>query len=214
MPNLTKIIKMDISFCGTISFDINKFTSLTNLNINSNTFIKNITNLTTLTTLNAGGYSGIRQNSLDVLINLKKLNIDYKNDITSISHLTNLTFLNANGNFCSIKQNSLDSLTNLTFLSIDYNSYIKPINNLTNLNNLSLHSNVLINDTRNLTKLIVLKVSGYSIIDQNNIRLLTDLNIAGPRCKIDQADIMNLYSLRAIKTIYNDKIISIIHLQI
>lgn len=188
ISNLTKLVKLTVNVVT--FFPLNKLTGLTDLNLFENQNISDIGPLTNLKYLTMP-FLPMKMISISHLTNLISLNTNYTKKFPSINNLTNLTILCARET--EINQNSIEPLTNLTKLDISGCKNITCITHLINLTKLD------ISDCKNITCI-------------THLTNLTNLKIRGFSCGIDQAQIMNLYSLRSIKTANNDKILSTSHL--
>ena len=184
---------------------IEKFTSLTSLNLNYNEKISDIkpiaqlpnleelylynnkiTDITPLESLTKLKSLGLGENEISnmeplrTLTNITWLNLNANkiSDITLLSSLTNLKKLYLNTNEIS-DISPLAGLTNLTILKIGQNNIndIKPITSLTNLTELALHANEIsdITPLSGLTNLETLWLYDNNISDISPLAGLTNL---------------------------------------
>ena len=184
---------------------IEKFTSLTRLNLNYNEKISDIkpiaqlpnlealylynnkiTDITPLESLTKLKSLGLGENEISnmeplrTLTNITWLNLNANkiSDITLLSSLTNLEKLYLNTNEIS-DISPLAGLTNLTILKIGQNNIndIKPITSLTNLTELALHANEIsdITPLSGLTNLETLWLYDNNISDISPLAGLTNL---------------------------------------
>ena len=123
------------------------------LNARNNFNIKNISHLVNLEILYATHFSGIDDNSLTQLKNLKKLSVSNNPKITNLNHLSNLETLIANDIYCGIDDDGIKKL---------------------NLKKLDCTRNPKITDVKHMTKLDRLIIDGY--------RLTYDMFIVNDKC--------------------------------
>lgn len=129
-----------------------------------------------------------------------KLNIDRNKKIKNISDLMHLQILNISSSY----EYTIASLTNLTKLSINrtgkiiYIKTMESINHLVNLRELHITQNNIINnnDIKSLTNLTHLDIhNSINITNINHLHNLQILDASGNNCGIDNNGISNLINL-------------------
>jgi Leucine-rich repeat (LRR) protein len=190
--------------------------------IKINAYTPNITNVdmfTKLEELDAKANSGIGQDAILRLTNLRKLNAHDNRKITDVNHLTNLEELDARGGpsveyGCGIDQDGIRQLTNLRKLYVANNKKIKDVNHLTGLEELDARYECGIDQDgiRHLTNLRKLYVSGNTeITDVHMFTKLEELSVAHG-CGIGQNEIHQLTNLRKLNADGNEKIHDVNHM--
>jgi Leucine-rich repeat (LRR) protein len=124
-------------------------------------------------------YSGLSDENLKELVNLKSLYLDYQL-ITNegIKNLNNLRSLKINENNIIIDESSIKILTNLTSLKINYNQIITDdsIKNLLKLKHLDISGcNIKDKTINELTLLTYLDIGSSNFVADGNIKYLTNL---------------------------------------
>ncbi len=130
LPNeITKLYSQTITQCV-----LNKFTNVTNLNINYNENITYLNHFKNLKELDISGcHCAVEQYGITKLKSIKILNLHDNLKITDINHLQQLEELDISGYHCRITQNGISNLTSIKILNAFDNDNIMDVSHLNNL---------------------------------------------------------------------------------
>ena len=201
---------------------IEKFTSLTSLNLNDNQKISDIKPITQLPNLEKLYLKSNEITDITLISSLTKLKSlglgsNKISNMEPLRTLINITWLNLSDNKIS-DITSLQTLTNITYLALNENkiSDITPISSLTNLEKLYLYNNEITDITplSSLTKLKTLGLGENEISNISPLQTLTNITyLALNENKI--SDITPISSLTNLEKLYlyNNEITDISPLQ-